>query len=370
MLKLVKAGDIDAALCWRDDRLVRHPRVAVALEDALDIGDAQRNGRPKIEIRDVTGAMIDRFTLSIKATIWREENKRRSERVKMGRIATLKQGYWPGNHKRFGYRTRKVPRGRVIEIAEDEAKIVCKVHELYDAGTEVLDIRRYLINNDLEQKGYQRRKHEWGRTVIYGMLHAEDYTGIATWSFDDGTTIDVEIPAVVGRDLWKRNQARLERNKQLSTRNARGIYLLQGLVYCGECGLALRASSIERSSTGESIRHKYQCPSPIYYFDESHPRPYGRSGKMLDWQVWRYLVDNGIKRPDLIREQVQARQAELQAQGDGVDSEIAHARRGLTEVDHERAFCLRQAGRGKITEAEFDAVCNGRDRGNPPVLAI
>jgi hypothetical protein len=91
---------------------------------------------------------------------------------------------------------------------------------------------------------------------------------------------------------------------------------------------------------------------------------------MLDWQVWRYLVDNGIKRPDLIREQVQARQAELQAQGDGVDSEIAHARRGLTEVDHERAFCLRQAGRGKITEAEFDAVCNGRDRGNPPVLAI
>jgi hypothetical protein len=31
MLELVKAGDVDAGVCWRDDRLVRHPRVAVAL---------------------------------------------------------------------------------------------------------------------------------------------------------------------------------------------------------------------------------------------------------------------------------------------------------------------------------------------------
>jgi hypothetical protein len=46
----------------------------VALEDALDIGDAARNGKPKIQLCDATGAVIDRFTLSIKATIWREEN--------------------------------------------------------------------------------------------------------------------------------------------------------------------------------------------------------------------------------------------------------------------------------------------------------
>jgi site-specific DNA recombinase len=70
MLEVVKAGEIDAIVCWRDDRLVRHPRVAVALEDALDAGDTQRNGRGKIEIYDATGGLIDRFTLSIKATIW------------------------------------------------------------------------------------------------------------------------------------------------------------------------------------------------------------------------------------------------------------------------------------------------------------
>jgi chromosome segregation ATPase len=59
--------------------------------------------------------------------------------------------------------------------------------------------------------------------------------------------------------------------------------------------------------------------------------------------------------PNLIQEQVQARQAELQAQGDSVDGDIAHARRRLAEIDQERANYQRQQARGKMTEAEFDA---------------
>ena len=78
-------------------------------------------------------------------------------------------------------------------------------------------------------------------------------------------------------------------------------------------------------------------------------------GASLDWQVWRYIVDYGIKRPDLIREQVQARQAELQAQRESADGEITHARRRLAKIDQERTFYQRQAARGKITEMEFDA---------------
>jgi DNA invertase Pin-like site-specific DNA recombinase len=74
LLERLKTGQLDAVVCWRDDRLVRHPRVAVALEDALDLGDARRNGKPRITLFDATGATIDRFTLSIKAAVWREEN--------------------------------------------------------------------------------------------------------------------------------------------------------------------------------------------------------------------------------------------------------------------------------------------------------
>jgi len=51
---------------------------------------------------------------------------------------------------------------------------------------------------------------------------------------------------------------------------------------------------------------------------------------------------------------VLARQAELQAQGDSFDGDVAHAQRKLSEVDQERAFYQRQAARGKISEVEFD----------------
>ena len=82
MLEVAKGGAIDAIVCWRDDRLVRHPRVNITIEDALDIGDKQRNGNSKIQIYDATGALLDRFTMSIKAAVWKEENNRRKERVK------------------------------------------------------------------------------------------------------------------------------------------------------------------------------------------------------------------------------------------------------------------------------------------------
>lgn len=76
----------------------------MALEDALDEGDTQRNGRDKIEICDATGAKIDRFTLSIKATIWREENKRRAERTRMGKMPRLTKSVHSTRGKRRGAR--------------------------------------------------------------------------------------------------------------------------------------------------------------------------------------------------------------------------------------------------------------------------
>jgi len=362
MLEVVKTGDTDAVVCWRDDRLVRHPRVAVALEDALDIGDTQRNGRSKIEIRDATGAQIDRFTLSIKATIWREENKRRAERTKMGRIATLQQGRWPGSYSKYGYTTHRDEgqRGRRIAINEDEAQWVRKVHEMFDAGVGVHEIRRYLIAENAPQK-FRRNKHLWDHGAIYEILHAEDYTGKLTWNFGDGKSISIEIPAIIDYDLWKRNQDRIERNKELSTRNASGVYLLQNLLECGDCGGSMSVHKKRFGYNGKKRRltvpiHDYFCSKARRFPEEQHARPYYRYGPTLDWLVWRQLVDNGIKRPELITAYILGRQAELQAQGESVDGDIAHARRRLAEIAEERKAYHRQVARGRITEQEYDEL--------------
>lgn len=72
--------------------------------------------------------------------------------------------------------------------------------------------------------------------------------------------------------------------------------------------------------------------------------------------VWRFVCDNIIKNPTVIR--VQARQNELQAQKDDVISEITKAHQKIAEIDTERAFYQRQAGKGIITEDEFEQRMN------------
>ena len=99
MLAMIKNGTPDAILCWRDDRLVRHPRVAAVLVDALEKGDANRkvNGQGgSIELRDATGSTIDRDYLQLMSVFWRKENARRVERARLGKMQTLREGRWPG----------------------------------------------------------------------------------------------------------------------------------------------------------------------------------------------------------------------------------------------------------------------------------
>src|SRR5262249_14302636 len=50
MLELVRTGSVDAIVCWRDDRLMRHTRVYSLVEDVLDEADKVRQGRPPVEI--------------------------------------------------------------------------------------------------------------------------------------------------------------------------------------------------------------------------------------------------------------------------------------------------------------------------------
>jgi hypothetical protein len=216
------------------------------------------------------------------------------------------------------------------------------------------------------QKGRPGRRHEWSLAVIALILRAEEYTGTLTWHFAGGSDHTIEIPQIIEPEQWKRVQQRLDRNKMLATRNSKGLYMLQGLIYCGDCGrrMSVHASFYDYKLNGDGTRrrykramphHRYYCRAAVEYPEENHTRPFRWNGAVLDWEVWRYIVDNGIKQPDMIAMQVKNRQKELRAQGDRVDGDIANARRRLAEVDQERAFYQRQAGRGKIDEREFDS---------------
>jgi hypothetical protein len=226
------------------------------------------------------------------------------------------------------------------------------------------EIRARLIARSAAQRNGGEVR-EWDIAIIRELLHAEDYTGRATWTFAD-LALGIDIPAIVPRELWERVQARMERNRKLPTRNtAGGVYLLQDLLYCGECGAKVLVKRIryfyKKQADGTNKRHvlktelhEYRCTVGNRYYHE-HPRPAIWTGAGLDYAVWRYLVDHAIKPGNVIKDQVLARQARLQEEGDHYDGELATAHRKLAAVQGERDRYSRQEARGIISLQECEA---------------
>ena len=199
--------------------------------------------------------------------------------------------------------------------------------------------------------------------MIHGMLRSDDYLGHATWNWTNGESYTIEIPQFLPEGLWQCAQEQLQRNKTLALRNAKGVYLLQGILYCGECGrrmsMARQRYWYRRQGRERVLRTRpyfaYYCSTPKSYPEEKHANPHSHGGAVLDWAVWRHLVDFGIRQPDIIQEQIQVRRTELQAQGGDLDSEIARALAEVAKVDHARAELSRQQAYGKISWQEFEA---------------
>ena len=113
--------------------------------------------------------------------------------------------------------------------SEAETRTVNLIFDLYDAGKSVREIADELIESGVEQKGRPGRRDDWHPVMIYQILRARDYTGNATWNFNDGREMSIEIPQIIAVEQFERVQKRLTDNKRLSPRNAGGVYLLQGL---------------------------------------------------------------------------------------------------------------------------------------------
>ncbi|MFC2063292.1 recombinase zinc beta ribbon domain-containing protein [Chloroflexota bacterium] len=71
----------------------------------------------------------------------------------------------------------------------------------------------------------------WNRTTVYKTLRNSAYTGVANVQ-----GIEVTQPQIIPRDKFALAQAKLKRNKELASRNAKHEYLLSGHIFCRHCG--------------------------------------------------------------------------------------------------------------------------------------
>jgi site-specific DNA recombinase len=128
----------------------------------------------------------------------------------------------------------------------------------------------------LNSRGYVTRSNKpFSKTSLYGILRNRKYIGVLMYNMyaekdmagkrnpqlkpqEVWVIVDGGIPAIISQELFDKVQAMLIRNHQTGGRHkAREIYLLSGLLFCGECGAGVYGNSRHSGRDPERNGLKY-----------------------------------------------------------------------------------------------------------------
>ena len=135
----------------------------------------------------------------------------------------------------YGY--VKTADGNLTEHPE-EGPIVKQIFKLCDEGQSSYAIARQLNAQKTPKpesttKSHKRNHDGWLHRTVRGFLQSPRYIGEATYGAGQ---IPMPCPPLVDKDLFERVKVSLPTKKANSKRNTKHQYLLQKLLYCGECG--------------------------------------------------------------------------------------------------------------------------------------
>ncbi|HEY8111252.1 MAG TPA: recombinase family protein, partial [Actinomycetes bacterium] len=237
----VRAGAIDAIVCWHVDRLTRSPR---ELEDVIDLADRLGLGLAtvtgEIDLATPTGRMVARMM----GAAARHEAEHKAERQARQHRQAAEAGKVSGGGTRpFGYAEDRVT------VVEPEAEIIRECARRVLVGEGLTSVCRDLAVRDVRTPTGNR----WRRNTLRQLLASarisgrREHTSRSSWS---GTrpllgeiTKEAVWPAIITPVESDRLRAILsspDRRKVGAVTGRR--YLLSGILRCGKCGHGLVGS--------------------------------------------------------------------------------------------------------------------------------
>ena len=206
------------------------------------------------------------LTLSIMASVNTYYSQNLGLEVMKGELQNAKKCLFNGGIPCLGY--------DIVDkkycINEDEAKIVRKIFELYSQGYGYGQ-----IIEELNLLGYKTKAgNPFGKSSMYDILDNEKYRGLYVFNkIAKGTSqgkrnshnykpeseqirIEGGVPRIVSDEMWDMVQA-LRSITHKGKSRSKYIYLLSGLVYCGECGSKMHGNC-HYNGQGQNY-YAYRC---------------------------------------------------------------------------------------------------------------
>jgi len=271
---------------------------------------------------------------------------------KLEKQGVIPQGTGTG---KYGYRWDAKEKKRVP--IDYEVKVLQKMFTMVDEGASTFCVARTL--NDLNIPSKSGGKWE-ARTVgrlltdpacigltYFGRTRGSRKTGLRPQPKDKWTLLPDATPPVIGKDLFERVQAELQRRTEQRKAAPQREYVLTGHIVCGYCGKPVVGSCLSR-------RHRYyrcRATRPTASESQSCKAGYIRAD-YLESVVWEKLSEV-LQDPQLIlaeyRRQIQGQRNGLE-DGGSLEREMAELRRRLKKYDTEEKRLVSLFRFGEIKE--------------------
>jgi site-specific DNA recombinase len=336
-----KARKFDALVVVDVDRLTRTTDM---IERAAILGPFQQAG---VDIVTPSGGRFDLDSMmgglyvELQARFAAEENRKRADRVKSGKLRAIAEGRKPAGPTPYGW-TYDRATGQ-WSVNEPAAAIVREIYRRVIAGESCIQIA-----DDLHIRGERPPRKEWRRHLVWQIVRKR--TAVGEWTADKVQRSTLRIPPIVDEATWQAAQDALLAHGKRGLIKARHIYLLQGLATCGMCGEPMSIRSPINARKGPpayvcrarklDLRHAARCRSPIVSVPE------------VDERVWavvsRALVSQQLA--DAIARRFAARDENHQSWV--ADVQRYEAR--LAQIDRASAAIMARFRRGLIAEDALD----------------
>ena len=275
---------------WRLDRLGReHVEAMIVCRDLARLG---------VEVVSATEPTESSFMRDLLFLMANEESRRISARVAPNMAEQAKRGYWLSSAP-FGYRVVAAPDGRGSTLEPDEnAWAVQEIFQMSAAGATEAELLAFVATYGLRAARSKTGK-TLNRSSIRHILGNPAYIGKVVWNREGrgkfrerGKRPDSDVVIADGRhdplvtlDTWNVVQRLLAERRTGRFYRKQSEFLLEGRVYCGDCGSRMRG----HSHTVKGRRYRsYYCSAR---FDRADCKQPSVSADRIEQQVHDLIAD-------------------------------------------------------------------------------
>jgi len=331
--ELVRSGQVDAVISFEPDRLSRDFVQLMVLANEFE--------QQGVELHFVTQSVgktpEDKMLFGMKGLFAEYERTKILERTQRGIRERVKSGKFPSGIRArlYGYDYSSSEGTRYIN--EDEAKRVRDIYKWLAEGNTLNG-----ITYELRQLGIPTPsgKDYWIRSTVHKILTNEGYTGKVSYYSHELT-----YPAIIEPDLFHQVQEKLERNKQLSSRNGKVKYLLRGHIICSRCGRKYWGYSRWcNGAPDKSNQRYYYCMGRRKIITPHKCDNRGYQADYLETAVWK-KVEEALSSPQVILAELERRKNRPNLI-DSTKDELNDIDKRLEEIDREQERLLSWAMKG------------------------